>query len=1220
MSNFIVAVAVFLITVIVALFAVPYFIDWNGYRGVFEEEATRLMGREVRVGGAVNLHLLPTPYFRFEKVRIADTSVNLQEPFFRADSLTVKLTVPPLFRGAIEANEIEFQRPVLRLALDEKDGWNWQSFGQTLGDAAYLPTNVALSSVRISDGVLALHGPDGAERTRVEGFNAELSAPALAGPYRVRGTYGKGSAEREVRLATARPEADGSVRFKASLRTGNAATTYTLDARLLDLMGRPRVDGELTARLPLAGLLQTADAAAPRRPAGSAAEARPEQGDAAFELKAAVKADAAGATLSDLALSFEQGGRPQLITGELNAQWRDSLNVVMNLSARWLDLDRIAGAGETAGPLDSMIPLALRLRDLLPGEGRSRVSLAIDQANVGREAVSGLQLNLARTDDKLEVEALRLAMPGGSRGELQGVVSGPPDAPVFEGNASLRGSSVVRFLAWATGNALPFDPKGDGTFGIRSRLSIAPGSAVARDIVGDLSGTAIGGAAEYRWEGRPEVSLLVEGPQLDARAFIPAGASLGDIFELILHGPPAAPGATESLGARKPGWRSAQTDAFIRLNAGQLITGARTYRDVAMEVALKGGHLRLPLLRVVGDEGFSIELEGEVADAAARPKGTIRGVVSAESAQSLAPLVELLGVADAFRPRDARAQSMVPLRIAGSMQLGLRTPTSTDLVLDGEANGMSVKVNGRFDGGQAGWRSGPADLLALIEGPDAGAIAALVAPGRVSARPANPVPGRVLAKAIGVPAEGLASIVSVDAGDVGLSFRGKFATTASSNTAAGDLEIKAADATRIAALAGLAPPLRLDGLPIAGTLRLAVSPGTIGFDRMALKVAGNAVSGQLSLTSTASRRRIEARLDVEELSIPRLLAPLLDQRLAAITGAAETAIGQQSQWPDEPFDAAAFDAFEGSIRLTGKRLLLGDGIALGQASLDIVLDGGKADVRSIEGNCLGGRCTATVRLEKVLAGADVVGSVRVAGGRLEALAGDTSWKPLSAGTFDGEIKFSGRGTSPRNLLSVLQGGGTLELANARLATLWPGAVAKAAEAALKADPDKLTAVVRQELATALSAGQLPLPGTVTLEIADGQLRLKPLVADTVDGRATGSADLDLKALTLESEWRLEPKPAAGAPGEKPALPAITVTYRGPVASVGNLEPRIAADGLERELTVRRMERDVEELERLRKLDERRRREDAERLRRQLEQTPAPTPVAPAAPQARPTPG
>src|SRR5690242_12623311 len=109
MSNFFVALAVFLITIIGSLFAIPYFVDWNSYRGVFEDEATRFLGREVRVGGAVNLHLLPVPSVRLERVRIGDVSGNLREPFFRADSLAFKLSIAPLFRGVIEANEIEFR-------------------------------------------------------------------------------------------------------------------------------------------------------------------------------------------------------------------------------------------------------------------------------------------------------------------------------------------------------------------------------------------------------------------------------------------------------------------------------------------------------------------------------------------------------------------------------------------------------------------------------------------------------------------------------------------------------------------------------------------------------------------------------------------------------------------------------------------------------------------------------------------------------------------------------------------------------------------------------------------------------------------------------------------------------------------------------------------------------------------------------------------------------
>ena len=1148
MSNFFVTIAVFLITVIGALFAIPYFIDWNGYRGVFEEEATRLLGREVRVGGAVNLHLLPTPYFRFERVRIADSSANLQDAFFRADSLTIKLSVPPMFRGAIEANEIELQRPVLRVALDKDDGWNWQSFGLALGQSVYLPTNVALTSVKITDGVLALHGADGMERTRFDGLTGELSAPALDGPYRFRGTFGKARSQREVRIATSRPEPDGTVRFKATLRTGDGASTYTLDGRLIDLMGKPRVDGELTARLPIMGLWH-----APQRGGALRAqrqetevEAKSDRSEAAFDLKANAKIGPAGATLSDLALAFEQDGRPQLITGELKAHWRDAFTVEMSLSSRWLDLDRIAGAGEGAGPLDSLVPLAVGMRELLPTEGRSRATFAIDQASVGREAVSNVRLSLARSQGNLEIEEFRLGMPGGSRGELKGVVSGPPEAPTFEGSLSLRGTSVIRFLGWATGNAITFDAKGDGAFGLRSQISIAAGSVAARNVVGELSGTTVRGDARYRWEGRPEVSLLLEGPQLDARAFVPAGSSLGDIFNLVLHGPPARQAAVGESGTAKPGWRGAQTDALIRINAGQLITSSRTYRDVMMEMELKGGRFRLPLLRVASDDGLTLELEGEVDNAATLPKGTLRGVIAADTAQAIAPLADLLGIPEAFRPDARRSQTMAPLRLAGSMSLGARTATSADVVLDGELNGASVKLNVRLDGGAAGWRTGRADLTALVESADGSVIAALLAPGRSAGGGGNPIAGRLLVKASGVPAQGLAALASMDAGGLTLGFRGQVISAEHGNSLSGELEIKTADGARVATLAGLSPLLRLDGLPIAGTLKFAADGSRLAVDRLALNLAGSEVRGQVSIASAGDRRRVEARLDVDELSLAKLLSPLLDQRLA-VAGAAETAIsGRQSPWPDEPFDSAVLDSLEGDIRLSSKRLTIADGIGIGQAGIDIGLESGKVDVKRIEGACLGGRCSASLRIDRATAGVEVSGQLSLMGATLQAFAADAPGGPRGVGTVSGEIKFSGRGTSPRNVLSALQGGGTLELGDGKLANLWPGAIAMAVEAALKADPDKLAAVVQQALAAGLARGQLQLPGTVKLEIADGQLGIKSLAIDTGDGRARGTASLDLRTLNFELEWRLDKKPA-----DKPALPTVTVVYRGPLGSLGS---------------------------------------------------------------------
>src|SRR5690606_16018754 len=90
-------IAGLIVAVLAALFGVPYAVDWNSYRGVFEEEASRMLGREVRVGGDVSLRLLPVPYVKFGKPRIADAEVG--DAFFRAESFTMWLALPPLLQG-----------------------------------------------------------------------------------------------------------------------------------------------------------------------------------------------------------------------------------------------------------------------------------------------------------------------------------------------------------------------------------------------------------------------------------------------------------------------------------------------------------------------------------------------------------------------------------------------------------------------------------------------------------------------------------------------------------------------------------------------------------------------------------------------------------------------------------------------------------------------------------------------------------------------------------------------------------------------------------------------------------------------------------------------------------------------------------------------------------------------------------------------------------------
>lgn len=1202
MSNFLIALSVFLITVIGALFAVPYMVDWNGYRGVFEDEASRMLGREVRIGGSVNLHFLPAPYFSLEKVRIADTSGTLQEPFFRTESVTIKLAIPPLLRGAIEANEIELKKPVLRLAIAKDDTWNWQSFAASWSQAAYLPSNVVLSSVTISQGLIVLHGPDGEERTRFEGIGAELSSPALDGPYRLRATFGKAGAERDLRLTTAKPAADGSFKFKGSLRASDTAASYLLDARVVDFTGRMRVEGELTAKLPFAGLWPSTGRAIT---------------DDAFELKSGLKADAAQLELANLTLSFERDGQPQIVSGDLVAQWRQALAVETKLTSRWLDLDRIAGVGAKGGPLDSAMPFAQRIRELLPAGGRSRASIAIEQANVGREAVSALLLTMVRTGDTLEIEELKAGMPGGSRGELQGVLGGSADAPVFTGSVALRGSSLTRFTNWASAGALSAEGQGDGTYGLRAHLSIEPQRVALESLAGELSGTSLRGAASYRWGATQELGLQFDGPQLDARAFIPAGAGLGDIVALLTRRAGPEEGAGKGNTAAGPTGGPGALDLSLRINTGQLLTAGAVYRDVAVEIERKAGTLRIPVLRLSGDDGFVLDLEGEVGDTGSKPKGSLRMAASAETAAALRPLAELVGIPPSLHPDAARLQGLAPFRIAGTMAFGTRLPTSIDIAAEGEAGGGGVRIRGALDGGAGGWRSGLADLTLSMENPDARAIAALVLPATGSVATAGtPVrgdgapAGRILLRAGGIPNDGMATLFTLSAGDTAIAFRGRLSMKADATRLSGDLELTGADGSRVAALAGLTPPLRLGEFPLGGTVRFATDGRVIDVERFSFAIGGTNLRGRLILSPEGTRRRIEGQVETEAVSVADLFAPLLDRRLGSATAAAEALLADRpSIWPDQPFEPGVFDAFAGTITLKARRIDLFGSAGLDNALLQIVLGEGRVTVRQQEGQGLKSAWSTALAIGRVPAGgAELAGTLQAQGIDL------ASALPGTRGTAAVKLAFNGRGTSPRALVAAMQGQGTLDLQAAAVPGISPKAVGLAVDASLKASNESAPQVLRKTLAGNLSTTLLPLPQSVALEIVEGQLRSKPVSVATQVGTASGTVLLDLGSLALMSDWKLAD--TALAPADR-ALPAIAVQYRGPLAALGRLEPEVSLEALEREVTVRRMERDVDELERLRRLDEARRREDAERIREQLERTPAPVPAPPPPPQAAP---
>ena len=115
MQTTLLGLAIAFIIALIAALVGPYFIDWNQFRPQFEAEATRVIGAPVRVGGALDARLLPTPSLRLRSVVVGGAN-DLGK--VRADKLDVEFSLGSLMRGEWRANELTINGLALDLGLD----------------------------------------------------------------------------------------------------------------------------------------------------------------------------------------------------------------------------------------------------------------------------------------------------------------------------------------------------------------------------------------------------------------------------------------------------------------------------------------------------------------------------------------------------------------------------------------------------------------------------------------------------------------------------------------------------------------------------------------------------------------------------------------------------------------------------------------------------------------------------------------------------------------------------------------------------------------------------------------------------------------------------------------------------------------------------------------------------------------------------------------------
>ncbi|MCH8239210.1 MAG: AsmA family protein, partial [Proteobacteria bacterium] len=1171
MNSLLLFLAGLLVLALSAIFAVPYFVDWNDYRDVFEAQTSRLIGRKVDVGGDVSLRLLPTPLLRFETINVADAKGGFDTPLAAARSFTVWLSVPPLLRGVIEARAVEIESPVLNLRIAGDGSGNWSDLGGEAADLPFLPKDLTLNSVAISGGTINLWRGKSEPYLSIDNLDGVLSARSLKGPYKFSGQYTLADKYRELRFSTGRREDNGQFTLKAGVRNPDTSETYSIDGVVDGLSTLPLFKGRFHARL-----------AGERTGNGTGEDKQEAQKAASFEIKSKLEGGLQAAEFTELELTVVKNNKRQTLRGLFDVSYDDGLLVSGALSSRWVDLDSWAGP-EGGSPLKLNTALAGLADEVLrrtSGIKKGSLRLVLDQAVLAGDLVTGISLTLSAAGGKLDVSELTATLPGKNELKLSGTLASGKKGAVFSGPVSVTGKSLSRLLKWAGFAAAPGAAARPGEFSLEGKLYAGSGELSLEEGEGNLFGSAFKGAFSYRSGPESELALSLQSERVELARVLGSNASLMPLWELFGSSGGAKDG--DAVKAKAPlAWLGE-----IRVSADVSIAAITlpSLGESALETRFTLSRDALDIRRLnLSAPDITLQAGGKMTGLGEEPKGTLTLTVNVDSGEGLAALAGFLGMPALVDIAPERLSALTPLQLTTAIRAPGSQAKGLGIQMEGSLGKSDLFMKMDFAGVPADWTAGNISLEGRISNASGVELLQQLRPHMKQSDLAlfGQGEGAASIEVTGTAESGLQTKLRLKAGGLEWTAQGSYRIAPQSSGFSGKTVLTTQSTAAGLSLFGVHLAPGHGAKPASLTADVESKSGVYRFNNLQGKIAGASFSGQAVVDLTRDTPLVDARITASTASLPQLLAPMIMWRGKGDNKNANRGVpGAQDYWPDAPFRTGLLASVEGNLSLAADRLQLTGGLILDKARMQVALTGGTLNFSNLEGGFKGGSLKASGMLAARGAGLALTATAEAKGLRLEQLTLTRAGEALVSAPASLNISLKGEGLTPRGIVFGLDGKGQLVVEAGTVKGFSLGAE-RAAAASSEGDEKGQDSVDEAELgarvAKHLNGSTMSFPRiTAPFNIRNGVLEFDKVTLSDTDGQAVLTTYLQLSSLTLDSEWVLQSSDGA----EKGVKPRVSLVFTGPLTELGKLKPKIDASGLARYITIRKMEKDVERLEKL----------------------------------------
>ncbi len=1093
MQNTLLALAIAIILALVAALVGPLLIDWGTHRSLFEAEASRLIGVEVRVTGPIEARLLPTPSLALHDIEIG----NGGEGKIRARLLGFEFALGPLMRGEWRASEVHLVGPKLSLGLD--------ATGQVKSPnlaIKFSPDNLSIDRLSVEDGTVTLSDAANGARATLQGlwFNGE--ARSLLGPFKGEGAATVGGELYPFRLTAGRYSDDGALKLHVNVDPVSRPLSIVADGMLALAGGKPKFDGTLSLTRPVEiaarGAAQSADTVS-----------QP------WRLSGKIKVSAASALMQQFEFQYGSEDQGIKLTGVADFQFGKRPRFDGVLSGRQVDLDRaLATADGTRPPPAAAIR---RIAQLAGGAFRPaipiQIGIGIDQVTLGGSSIANLRGDISTDAGGWNLDRFEFRAPGFTQVKLSGHLAVKGDGVSFTGPAELEAGDPKLLAAWLEGRAdatqgdvRPLTLRGDVTFG-SDKFAIERLQAA-------FDRKAVTGRLAYVFASGKQAAKLdaaLNAPELDIDTAFAFGHALlaGSQIE-------------------RP------HDMTIAADIGRATIAGFVARDASARVKVDGSGVQIDRLAVADLGGGSFSASGRIDTSGHSPRGSLALDFESGQAAAIAALVEK------FAPKTAKpatglldrinhAKLHATLDIADDKQASV---TVAQVAVTGAIDAMKVDVRARMSGDWAKPAAANIRLDGTIDAPDGTALLKLMGLDRYLA--AGKGAGQLKLLVAG-PADRDQSI------DLRLSADGLSAQSIGRGRLSLDKGLQLTSTLQVAKadLRPLRPAGMADSgepLPFSLNSHVAVVDRAISFADVNARLGGATIRGSLAFDGQTPRK-VSGALDADTIDAAPLIASAIG--LPAASGNNGSAAWA---WSSEPFSGGLFGAFNGEIALKARQVALLPRLTAREFRANLRFDKGGLAIDDATGDVSGGRLAGALSFRSAEDGLKAHGKISLTGVDAASLLPSAARPPVT-GSLALSADVEGTGLSPVALIGSLQGTGKIALSDGQLAGLDPrafDAVTRAVDQGLPIDAARISDAVGK----ALDSGQLAVKhADGTLAVSAGQVRLSNATVDGKDAALSLAGILDLTDGSLDARLVLSGSGQAGG-----ARPDIFMALKGPLAA------------------------------------------------------------------------